>query len=53
MRSGVPTGKIAIQIGIKIPNVPQEVPVAKAKKQPIIKIIAGKKNFRIKKENYL
>ncbi len=33
----------ATTIGIKIPNVPQEVPVANARKQPTRKIIAGRK----------
>ena len=41
MRSGFPGAKIAIQIGIRIPNVPQEVPVANARKQATTKIIAG------------
>lgn len=42
---GSPTWKTAMQIGIKIPNVPQDVPVAKAKPAAIIKIIAGKNIF--------
>ena len=37
-----PSGKAAIQIGIKIPNVPHEVPVANARKHAITKIIAGR-----------
>ena len=42
MRSGFPGAKIAIQIGIRIPKVPQLVPVAKARKQATTKIIARK-----------
>ena len=41
------SAKIATTIGIKIPKVPQEVPVANAKKHPIRKMIAGKKNSEI------
>ena len=41
MRRGVPTGNTATQIGIRIPNVPHEVPVAKARKQAVTKITAG------------
>ena len=36
-------GKIAVTIGIKIPNVPHDVPVENARKQATRKIIAGKK----------
>ena len=39
--SSLPTGKIEITIGIRIPKVPQEVPVAKAIRQATINIIAG------------
>ena len=41
----LPTGKILRTIGMRIPKVPHEVPVAKAIKQAIINIIAGKKLF--------
>ena len=43
MPSSLPTGNIEITIGIRIPNVPQEVPVANAIRQATINIIAGKK----------
>lgn len=43
MRSTSPTGKIAMQIGMRIPNVPHDVPVANARKQAIMKMIAGRK----------
>ena len=39
-------GKIAVTIGIKIPNVPQDVPVEKARKQATRNIIAGRKFAR-------
>ena len=42
----VPAGKIAIQIGIKIPKVPHEVPVANARQHAITKIIAGRKSWK-------
>ena len=38
-----PAGKIAVTMGIRIPNVPQDVPVAKASTQATRKITAGKK----------
>ena len=41
--SGLVSWNTATTIGIKIPNVPHEVPVAKAKRHPTTKIIAGKK----------
>ena len=41
--SALPTGKIARTIGIRIPKVPQEVPVAKEIPQATRNIIAGKK----------
>ena len=44
--SWLPTGKIARTIGIRIPNVPQEVPVAKDIPQAARNIIAGKKVFQ-------
>ena len=44
--SGLPTGKIAKTIGIKIPKVPHDVPVAKAIPQATKKMIAGKKLSR-------
>lgn len=37
------SGNTAMQIGINIPNVPHEVPVANARNDAITKIIAGKK----------
>lgn len=37
------SGNAAMQIGISMPNVPHEVPVANAKKHAITKIIAGRK----------
>ena len=40
IRNGAPTGNTATHIGIKMPNVPHEVPVAKAKKQATRKITA-------------
>lgn len=42
----LPMGKILRTIGIRIPKVPQEVPVAKAMKHAIIKIIAGSRLFK-------
>ena len=42
MRRASPSGNTAIQIGIKMPKVPQDVPVAKAKKAATIKMMAGK-----------
>ena len=39
----LPTGKILTTMGIRIPNVPQEVPVAKEIPQATRNIIAGKK----------
>jgi hypothetical protein len=41
--SVLPTGKIAVTIGIRIPNVPQLVPVENAMKHATTKIIAGRK----------
>ena len=38
----VPSGKAAMQIGIKMPKVPHEVPVAKARKHAMIKMIEGR-----------
>ena len=43
MRSGLLFSNTATTIGIRIPKVPQEVPVAKARKHPTTKIIAGRK----------
>ncbi len=40
---GSPFWNTATTIGIRIPKVPQEVPVAKARKHPTTKIIAGRK----------
>ena len=42
-RSSSVAGKIPTTMGIKIPNVPHDVPVEKAIKQATKKIIAGKK----------
>ena len=39
---GSPTGKIASTIGMRIPKVPQEVPVAKAMPQATRNMIAGR-----------
>ena len=36
-------GKIAVTIGIRIPNVPHDVPVAKARPQATRNMIAGRK----------
>lgn len=41
MRSGAEAGKTAMQIGIRMPKVLHEVPVANAKKAATTKIIAG------------
>ena len=41
MRSGAAAGNTAMQIGMSMPNVPQEVPVAKASNAATMKIIAG------------
>ena len=38
--------KASTTIGIRIPNVPHEVPLAKARIQPTMKMIAGKKFIR-------
>ena len=43
---GLLSPKTATTIGIKIPKVPHEVPVANASRQPTIKIIAGSKFIR-------
>lgn len=42
MRNGSAPGNTAIQIGIRIPKVPQDVPVAKARKAATRKMMAGK-----------
>ena len=42
MRKGSAPGNTAIQIGIRIPKVPQDVPVAKARKAATRKMMAGK-----------
>lgn len=41
MRSGAAAGNTAMHIGIRIPNVPHEVPVAKASNAATMNIIAG------------
>ena len=41
MRSGAVAGNTAMQIGMSMPNVPQEVPVAKASNAATMNIIAG------------
>ena len=50
MRSGLLFSNTATTIGIRIPKVPQDVPVANARKQPTTKMIAGRK---FKKERAL
>lgn len=50
MRFGLLFSNTATTIGIRIPKVPQDVPVANAKKQPTTKMIAGRK---FKKERAL
>ena len=42
MRSGSAAGNTAMQIGISMPKVPHEVPVAKAKNAATMKMMAGK-----------
>ena len=42
MRSGAEAGNTAMHIGISMPNVPHDVPVANAKKAATMKIMAGK-----------
>ena len=41
MRSGAVAGNTTMQIGMSMPNVPQEVPVAKASNAATMKTIAG------------
>ena len=41
MRSGAVSGKTAMQIGIRIPKVPHDVPVANARKAATTKMMAG------------
>lgn len=41
MRSGSSVGNTAMQIGMRMPNVPHEVPVAKARKAATTKMMAG------------
>ena len=41
MRSGAAAGNTAMHIGIRMPNVPQDVPVAKASNAATMNIIAG------------
>ena len=43
-------GKALIHIGIRIPKVPHEVPVEKARKIEITKIISGQK--KTEKQNF-
>ena len=43
---GSPISNIDVIIGIKIPNVPQLVPVAKARKIATTKITAGRNEFK-------
>jgi len=42
-----PTGKIAVTIGMRIPNVPHDVPVAKARRHAMMKITAGRSDVRL------
>ena len=42
----LPTGNTARTIGIRIPNVPHDVPVAKARPQATRNMIAGRKDAR-------
>ena len=42
----VPSGNAAMQIGIKIPKVPHDVPVANARKHAMMKMIAGRNILR-------
>ena len=44
---GSVSGNIAVTIGIKMPNVPQEVPVAKASPLPTRNNIAGKSEVAV------
>ena len=46
MPRGSSRGKMAMVMGIRMPKVPQEVPVAKARKQPIKKTMAGRKKAK-------
>ena len=46
IKSGLVGSNIAVTIGIRIPNVPHDVPVEKARTQATKKIIAGKKFAR-------
>ena len=45
--SGFVSWNTATTIGIKIPNVPQDVPVANARKQPMMNTIAGRNAIRL------
>ncbi len=47
---GFPRGNTARVMGIKIPKVPQEVPVANASKTPITNTIAGKNDWKLPAE---
>ena len=46
MSNSLPGSKIAATMGMRIPNVPQDVPVEKARTQATIKMIAGRKFAR-------
>ena len=43
MRSGLSVGKTAVTTGIRMPNVPQDVPEAKARTQATRKMTAGRR----------
>ena len=51
--SGLSRGNTARVIGIRIPKVPQEVPVAKARKTPMIKTIAGRNVWKLLAEYWI
>ena len=44
MRSGLPTGKTSVTMGIRIPKVPQLVPVEKLRPMATRKMIAGRRS---------
>ena len=48
MPRGLSRGKMAMVMGIRIPKVPQEVPVAKASRHPMANTMAGRKNCTLR-----
>ena len=48
IRFGSLFSNTATTIGIRIPKVPQDVHVAKARKQPTTKMIAGRKFIKVR-----